>query len=587
MRNEIRNLPTLSSAERDRIRRSREALVGGGLLDAPPGSTGVPQHIEKSWRRCVGDSVPVAGVEIGYREPGDALSALRRAAGPVLDRLKDSLADVPVAMVLSDATGRIVQRHAALRRQRTVMDRASAAEGFDFSERSIGTNGIGTVLAERRPMLVRGPEHYNVFLERLTCAGTPIVEPYTGRLVGTFSLACSVRDVHPLMTVLAGDIGRQIEERITEDAGDRHRGLVQAYLSLDRAPGAALVVDEETVLANRLGLHHTGPELHALLWPFLDEQGPSRAQKMQIPLADGMHEAIVEPVHDGGRRAYSVRLSPRRPGGTPAGSGATGGVRLPAPAREPLHFHPDVHRQLETAVRHHELVALTGASGTGKLRTALRTLRTQEVEEPLVLEPHLDPGWFDAASAAASAGRGVVIRRIHAAPSPTPAQVQALTASGVPVALTADLDAATDTVLGLVRQVATTVRLPALAQSREHLPALVRAMLAELPEPESATRFSAPAWDRLTAWHWPGNLAELRNTLLVLARRAGGGTVDADDLPDELRSVRRSAGLLESAEREAVAEALRSSGGNRSRAAQALGIGRTTLYRKMREFGLT
>jgi transcriptional regulator of acetoin/glycerol metabolism len=591
MRDEIRNLPTLSSAERERIRRSREALVGGGLLNAPPGSTGVPQHIEKSWRRCVGDSVPVAGAEIDYREPEDALSALRRAAEPVLDRLKDSLADVPVAMVLSDATGRIVMRHADLRRQRTIMDRASAAEGFDFSEQSIGTNGIGTVLAERKPVLVRGPEHYNPLLEQLTCAGTPIIEPYTGRLVGTFSLACSVRDVHPLMTVLAGDIGRQIEARILDEAGDRHRSLVQAYLSLDRAKGAALVVDEETVLANRLGLRHTGPELHALLWQFLDEHGPSRAEKLQVPLSDGLHEALVEPVHDGSRLAYSVRLSPRRPGPQPGGtapeSGATDRAALPVPVRDPLHFHPDVHRQLETAVRHHEMVALTGASGTGKLRTALRTLSRQGAEDPLVLEPHLDPDWFDAGSAAAAGGRALLIRRIHATPSPTVAQVQALTSSGVPVALTADLDAADDTVVGLVRQVATTVRLPALAQSREYLPAVVRAMLAELPEPESTTRLSSPAWDRLMSWHWPGNLAELRNTLHMLARRAGGGIVDADDLPDELRSTRRSVGLMEHAEREAVAEALRSADGNRSRAAQALGIGRNTLYRKMREFGLT
>ena len=45
----------------------------------------------------------------------------------------------------------------------------------------------------------------NVRLEDLTCAGTPVVEPYTGRMVGSFSLACSMRDVHPLMTVMAGD----------------------------------------------------------------------------------------------------------------------------------------------------------------------------------------------------------------------------------------------------------------------------------------------------------------------------------------------------------------------------------------------
>jgi sigma-54 dependent transcriptional regulator, acetoin dehydrogenase operon transcriptional activator AcoR len=578
--------PTLTSAQLERTRRSREALVGGGLLAQPPGRSGVPQHIERSWRRCVGEAVPVAPDLIDYREPDDVLPVLRRAAAPVLDRLRDSFADVPVAMVLSDATGRIVVRHVAVRRQRDVMDRASAAEGFDFSERSIGTNGIGTVLVERRPVLVRGPEHYNARLAELTCAGTPVFEPQTGRMVGTFSLACALRDVHPLMSVMAGDIGRQIEARILEEAGARHRHLVRAYLSADRASGAVLVVDEDTVLSNRPGLVHTGPQLHPLLWRFLGEHGPDRPRRMRVPLSDGPHDALVEPVHDGGRAAYCVRLLPPRPGGPQADDRPTGAV-APPPVRDPLHFHPDVDRQLATAVRLREVVAVTGAGGTGKLRTALRVLRRRGADHPLVVEPRRDPGWSDAAGAALAQGRGVVVRRVHEAPAPALSRVRELAAAGAPLALTADLTAADDGVVGLVRQVATTVALPALARSREHLPALVAALLAELPAPASTTRFSSAAWDGLVAWHWPGDVAELRTTVVALARRAAGGIVGAEDLPDELRTARRPQGLMESAERAAVAGALRAAGGNRSRAAQALGIGRTTLYRKMREFGIT
>ncbi|WP_239572679.1 sigma-54-dependent Fis family transcriptional regulator [Geodermatophilus bullaregiensis] len=492
-------------------------------------------------------------------------------------------------MVLSDARGRIVLRHAATRRQRVVMDRASAAEGFDYSERSVGTNGIGTALVERRPVLVRGPEHYNPLLEELTCASTPIIEPGTGRLIGSFSLACSMRDVHALMTVMTGDVGRQIEARILDEAGERRRLLVHAYLVLERTGTGALVVDEEAVLANRLGLAHTGPELHPLLWRFLSEHGPDRIRQMQVPLTDGLHDALVEPIRDGGTVAYSVRLLPRRPArppdDPPVAAPVISGV-VPVAVREPLHFRDDVDRQLETAVRHGETIALTGGSGTGKLRTALRTLRRAGGADPLVVEPHLDAGWFEAARTAVTEGRGLVLRRVHASPSPTVPQVQALVAPGIPVVITVDLDNADDAVLGLVRRVTTTVRLPALAQSREHLPALVHAMLAELSEPESATRFSPAVWDLLVSWPWPGNLAELRNTVGLLARRAAGGTVETDDLPDELRTSRRTVGLLQSAEREAVAEALRAACGNRSRAAQALGIGRNTLYRKMREFGI-
>ncbi|TCK27527.1 sigma-54-dependent Fis family transcriptional regulator [Pseudonocardia endophytica] len=574
-RDEFRYRPALTRAESEWTRRSREALLDGGLLTAPPGSTGVPREIETSWRRCVGEAVPVAPDRLDYREPGDARPALRRAAEPVFARLADSFADVPVAMVLSDATGRIVMRHTDVRSQRDTMDRANAAEGFDYSEQSVGTNGLGTVLVERRPVLVRGPEHYNVRLEDLTCAGTPVVEPYTGQMVGSFSLACSMRDVHPLMTVMTADIGRQIEARMLEEAGDRRRRLVRAYLNVDRTTAGALVVDEETVLANRLGLAHTGPELHPLLWRFLAEHGPAVVpRRMEVPLADGMHDALVEPIHEGGRTAFSIRLAPKRPD-VPA-------PRAVAPGRitSRLHHDPDVDRRLADVVRFGEVVAVTGASGTGKLHTALAVLRARGADDPLVVEPHRDPGWFPAARTAAAAGRGVVVRRVHRAPSPTAAELQAL--SSAPLALTADIDGADDAVIGTVRQVATTVRLPTLAQSREHLPAVVRSVLGDVPPP----RFPAEVWDRLMDWHWPGNVAELRTTVVALARRADGGIVDVDDLPDELRTPRRTMGRMESAERDAVVEALRESGGNRSRAARSLGIGRNTLYRKMREFGI-
>ncbi|SHK67960.1 regulatory protein, Fis family [Pseudonocardia thermophila] len=581
-----RTLPALSPDARAAALRSRELLVTGELLEHPPGRLGVRTEIERSWRRCVGAQVPVVPERIEYHKLDD-VPMLRDAALPVLQRVKDSFADVPVALVLSDVNGVIVARHVDVRRQREIMDRASAAEGFDYSESSVGTNGLGTVLVERRPMLVRGPEHYNVRLETLTCAGAPIVEPYTGRLVGAFSLACEVHEVHPLMLVMAADIARQIEERLLDMAGERHRRLVHAYLAVDRTGAGAFVVDADTVLANRRALAHTGPELHPLLWRFLSEHGPSSPTRMQVPLPDGPHAALVEPIRDSGRTAYLVQLLGRRSARCDEPVEPPRSPARRAPVRVPLHVDEDVDRELEAALHHGELIAVVGAGGTGKLHTALAVLRRLGAEDPVVVEPHLDPDWFATAREAAGSGRGLVLRRVHESPSPSLSQVQALVATGAPMVLTADLDAASDDVLATVRRVATTVTLPGLAQKPEHLPTLVQAILRELPEPESATRFAPQVWDRLMAWRWPGNVAELRNTVVQLARRARGGTVELTDLPDLLRIARGSHGLLECAEREAVADALRAAGGNRSRAAAALGIGRNTLYRKMRAFGLT
>ncbi|MEJ2864225.1 sigma-54-dependent Fis family transcriptional regulator [Actinomycetospora flava] len=580
-RDESRHRPTLSSVELVRTRRSREALVDRGVLGAPPGHAGVPSLIETSWRRCVGEGVPVAPEHLPYREPDDVSAALSRAAAPVLDRLRVSFADVAVAMVLSDATGRIVVRHADERRQRTAMDRASAAEGFDLSERAVGTNGLGTVLVERRPVLVRGPEHYNPRFEDLTCAGTPVFEPYTGRVAGSFSLACAVRDVHPLMTAMTADIGRQIEERLLDEAGERRRRLVSSYLAVGGTGEGAFVVDEDTVLANRQGLVHGGPDLHPLLWRFLADRGPDRTRRMIVPLPDGPREAVVEPIRDRGRTAFSVRLLPER--ATPDTGGADAARDR---AGAPLHHVPDVDRRIRQALRLGERVVLTGGDGTGRRHTGLRVLRFRGARDPVVVDPSRDGDWAPTARAAVAAGRGVLVLRAHAVvPDELPA-LAALAAADPPVVITYDADRVDDASLGTVRRLATAVRLPTPAQSREHLPALVRSMLADLPEPDRGTRLAPAAWDLLAGWHWPGGVAELRTTVVGLARRAGGGLVEPADLPDELRARRRSAGLLERAERDAVLGALRTAGGNRSRAARALGIGRTTLYRKMREFGL-
>ncbi len=130
---------------------------------------------------------------------------------------------------------------------------------------------------------------------------------------------------------------------------------------------------------------------------------------MQVPLSDGFHDAVVEPIHDAGKPAFSLRLLPRRPDPTGVGGPVpVSPASLSLPAREPLHHDPEVVRQLEDARRHGELVAVVGPSGAGKLRTAERSCAARALDDPLVVEPHLDPEWFVAARDAVTARRGLV-----------------------------------------------------------------------------------------------------------------------------------------------------------------------------------
>ncbi|WP_349875431.1 AAA-type ATPase lid domain-containing protein, partial [Bacteroides cellulosilyticus] len=104
------------------------------------------------------------------------------------------------------------------------------------------------------------------------------------------------------------------------------------------------------------------------------------------------------------------------------------------------------------------------------------------------------------------------------------------------------------------------------------------------------TGFDASARQALLAYPWPGNVRELKQKIQAAVLRTEGNTITADhlqlfngkSLPDgngfELRS--------DSEEKERIRRALEQTNGNKKDAARLLGIGRTTLYNKMKDYGL-
>jgi len=129
---------------------------------------------------------------------------------------------------------------------------------------------------------------------------------------------------------------------------------------------------------------------------------------------------------------------------------------------------------------------------------------------------------------------------------------------------------------------------PPLRERREDIALLVEHFL----ERRGASPIDPEAMRLLMAYSWPGNVRELENAIehaLVLAR---GGVVGRRHLPVEVleadsreRPARRPRPHSDQ-EREMIAAALDAAGWNRSRAARRLGIDRSTLWRKIREYGL-
>jgi DNA-binding NtrC family response regulator len=139
------------------------------------------------------------------------------------------------------------------------------------------------------------------------------------------------------------------------------------------------------------------------------------------------------------------------------------------------------------------------------------------------------------------------------------------------------------------------IALPPLRDRRDDIPLIAAHVLRRLADQaEGTARLTAEALAALTSYPWPGNVRELENTLERVAATAPGGVIDVGDLPAELRDRppalegRLFADLptLEEMEKRYLRHVLAAVGGNRSRAAEALGIDRRTLYRMAERFGI-
>jgi len=144
-----------------------------------------------------------------------------------------------------------------------------------------------------------------------------------------------------------------------------------------------------------------------------------------------------------------------------------------------------------------------------------------------------------------------------------------------------------------------------LRERKEDIPVLVEHFIEKYATPLRIERpaISDKAMELLMAYDWPGNVRELQNCIYSAMTVAESSVIDAFDLPKRvyLGLQRPQTGSPASgrvslaqivveataeAEREAISRALLEAGGNREKAAESLGIGRQTLYRKLKLYGM-
>ena len=139
----------------------------------------------------------------------------------------------------------------------------------------------------------------------------------------------------------------------------------------------------------------------------------------------------------------------------------------------------------------------------------------------------------------------------------------------------------------LLRHFHDTIRIPALRYRVDEVGDIAWAILRRISAGRSL-RLSLQVVRVLEGYAWPGNISELEDVLRYVVARKPLGEIQPPDLPALCFQARaRRLSMLESAQCDAIIQALYESRGNRYQAAAMLGIARSSLYRKIDAFGIS
>jgi hypothetical protein len=235
--------------------RIHDAVLAG---TPPPGR---PRRVvARSWSRVVG-----MGLDPDNANARDLLSwaelERRRAASPialVIDELRATLASVADAslflMVVCDADGVVLWREGAARVRMTA-DRLGFVEGARWTERVVGTNAIGTALAEAAPVQLFSAEHFEQGQHPWYCTAVPLHDPRSGALLGVVDVSGPALTLHPAIGALVESAVRLAEAGLWRqhehglEALRRHAEPVVAGVR-----GPLLVVDDLGWVAHHAGV---------------------------------------------------------------------------------------------------------------------------------------------------------------------------------------------------------------------------------------------------------------------------------------------------------------------------------------------
>ena len=540
----------------------------------------VRPEIALSWRRSHLSGVnPSTSITINTTGV-DPNSRLLRAAAPVLDQISQQIVDTGFCVLLADRDGRIVASlRADDRRIRRAVERLGVVNGSLLGEDCAGTNAVGTPLEVGHSIVIHGEEHYLDSFKGISCYGQPVIHPVTRRVEGILDMTGAGARANPLFAPFLARAAADIETRLLEGSKASEQRLFSAFQRVpNRNHVAVAAIGDDFLLTNRTAMDLLATADHVSLRSLAVDLAPDQSRLVTVHLVSGAQATVkVDRVSGANGGALFTIQEADRPER----------AAIPRSRDHRLSHSERLQEELQRARRRVDALSISGEPGTGRTTAVADVVGETSVS------------WFNATSIAfdgTEAWTSRLIQAIRERDAVVIEQIELLPASVLPII--SDLVAAEEgspriiltsgpisdlppAIAGVATRCPTRIHLAPLRERHAEIAELAQSILAGLAP---GYRLAPNAVEALAAAQWSGNIAELKVVLRSAVDASSSPRIDVPDLPEDYRVTARAARLggRERAERQAIAEALKSCGGNKSHASAQLGISRSTLYARMR-----